>query len=216
MNIHPFFVIVSAAALLLSAGCSTGHRPNPTASVEDTLPACCQPTNAPAPIKFSDESLFHSEGTWVTDSGNSLRLGDLAGKPQVVAMFFASCRYTCPVLVNDMRRIEAALSPAARARTGFTLVSFDSRRDSPEALAAYREISQLPKPAWTLLRGEPDDVLELSALLGVSFKEDARGDFAHSNQITILNADGEIVERLVGLNRDVAETAALLERLAAN
>lgn len=84
---------------------------------------------------FGDRSLFHSETSWVGDDGRSRRLAALSGRPQVVAMFFASCQFTCPVIVHDMRRIEAALDPATRARVGFALVSFDSRRDTPEALA---------------------------------------------------------------------------------
>jgi cytochrome oxidase Cu insertion factor (SCO1/SenC/PrrC family) len=49
---------------------------------------------------------------------------------------------------------------------------------------------------WTLLRGGADDVRELAALLGVNYAEDARGQFAHSNLITLLNADGEIAFQL--------------------
>ena len=46
---------------------------------------------------------------------------------------------------------------------------------------------------WTLLRGAPNDVLELAALLGVKFKKDLGGQFAHSNIITVLDANGEVV-----------------------
>ena len=56
-----------------------------------------------------------------------------------------------------------------------------------------RQTHALSAESWTLLHGEPDDVLELAALLGLKFKEDANGQFAHSNVITILNAQGEIV-----------------------
>lgn len=166
--------------------------------------------------RFSGESLFHSETTWTSDEGRPIRLSGLAGRPQVVAMFFASCQFTCPLIVNDMRRIEAKLSSATRGRVGFTLISFDSRRDTPAALAEYRKLRDLPRGRWNLLRGEPDDILELAALLGVTYKQDAAGNFAHSNQITILNAQGEIVRRLVGLNLDAAPTAELLEQLVGN
>ena len=32
------------------------------------------------------------------------------------------------------------------------------------------------------------------------------GQFAHSNLITILNSEGEIIHQLVGLNQDIQET----------
>jgi len=184
---------------------------------------CCATTNlsavragAATTEPVPDKSIYQVGSSWTTDAGSRIKLSALAGKPRVVAMFFASCQFTCPVTVNDMKRIEAALPPAPRAKVGFTLVSFDSRRDQPDALRKYRDRHQLAPADWTLLRGEPDDVLELAALLGVNFKQDARGDFAHSNLIIVLNARGEVVHRLVGLNQDVSETVRLLTNLAAN
>jgi protein SCO1/2 len=131
-------------------------------------------------------------------------------------MFFANCQYACPLIVNDMQRLEAALTPAQRARVGFTLVSFDPKRDTPEALAEYRRVRNLGTERWTLLRGEPDAVQELAALLGVRYKQDARGQFAHSNVITVLNPDGEIVRQQVGLSQDIEETVRALVKLVGN
>jgi len=88
-------------------------------------------------------------------------------------------------------------------------------RDTPGALADYRHTRHLPAERWTLLRGRPDDVLELAALLGIKYKEDARGQFAHSNVITILNSQGEIVQQRIGLNQDIQETVRLIQQLAA-
>lgn len=82
-------------------------------------------------------------------------------------------------------------------------------------MAAYRLTHALSAESWTLLHGEPDDVLELAALLGLKFKEDANGQFAHSNVITILNAQGEIVHQQIGLNQDIQETVRLLRQLTA-
>ena len=61
--------------------------------------------------------------------------------------------------------------------------------------------------------GTADDVLELAALLGVKFKKDARGQFAHSNVLTVLNPGGEVVHQQVGLNQAPHETVKQLHRL---
>ena len=79
---------------------------------------------------------------------------------------------------------------------------------TPAALHSYRATRKLSADRWTLLRGAPDDTLELAALLGVKFKREASGQFAHSNLITVLNAQGEIIHQLAGLNRDAGETVA--------
>ena len=124
---------------------------------------------------------------------------------QVVALFFTSCTYACPIILHDLRRIEAALPEAVRTNTGFTLITIDPERDTPPALHAYRQAHRLPLDRWTLLCGGADDTLELAALLGVKFKREASGQFAHSNLITLLSAEGEILHQLIGLNQDIQE-----------
>jgi protein SCO1/2 len=174
-------------------------------------PSCC--IQAETPAAFTDKSIYQTESTWTTDQGKQIKLSALAGRPEVVVMFFANCQFACPIIVNDMKLIEAALPPQLQSVVGFTLVSFDSKRDTPAALAEYRRTRDLPRKSWTLMQGRPDDVLELAALLGVKFKENAVGQFAHSNIITILNAKGEIVHQQVGLNQDIQETVRLLGEL---
>jgi protein SCO1/2 len=50
-------------------------------------------------------------------------------------------------------------------------------------------------------------------LLGVNYRRDARGQFAHSNLITVLNPAGEIVHQQVGLNHSPDETVVAIARL---
>jgi protein SCO1/2 len=181
------------------------------ATTENALPPCCRPIAAAA--HFTDKSLYQLDSVWTSDAGRKVNLGVLRGRPQVVAMFFASCQFTCPLTVSDMKNIEAALPENVRTNIGFTLVSFDSKRDTPSALKAYRDERNLSSQNWTLLQGEPDDVRELAALLGVIFREDTRGDFAHSNLITVLNAEGEIVFQQPGVNIDPAEIVRQIEKI---
>jgi len=89
----------------------------------------------------------------------------------------------------------------------------DPERDTPAALQAFREKHHLTTRLWTLLRGKPDDVRELAALLGVNYQRDTRGQFAHSNIITVLNSEGEIVYQQMGLSTDIGPTLAALEKL---
>jgi protein SCO1/2 len=192
---------------LLAAACTIPSRD--AASVGQ--PSCCA-SNAEPSATFTDKSLYQLDSTWTNDARQPLKLGKLRGRVQVVAMFFASCTYACPVIVTDMRRIETALSESVRSDVGFTLVTIDTERDTPKALYSYRVAHKLPADRWTLLHGTPDDTLELAALLGVKFKREATGQFAHSNLITVLNSEGEIIHQLVGLNQDLQETVRRIER----
>lgn len=175
--------------------------------------SCCEiPLKAAAPLP--DKSLYQLTSSWTNHLGAPLKLASFRGKPQIVTMFFANCEFACPILALDMKRIEAALPENVRTNVGFMLISFDTERDTSPVLAQFKRKHSLPA-SWTLLRGAPDDVLELSMLLGVKYKKDARGQFAHSNLITLLSADGEVVLQQVGLNQPGSELAKAAEKLLA-
>lgn len=186
-------LFLTASALLTLAADPNLARPSCCAAREETpITKVC----------LSDKSLYHLDSAWTNDAGGVVKLSSLRVRPQIVAMFFANCTYACPLLVYQMQQMESALPEALRDKVGFTLVSFDTERDTSAALHNYRLGHALANERWTLLRGGPDDVLELAALLNVKFKKDAQGQFLHSNVITLLNADGEIVCQDLGLNSD--------------
>jgi protein SCO1/2 len=141
-------------------------------------------------------------------------LGDLRGKIQVLAMSYTSCEYACPIVVEMMQRLEASLLPELLAQVGFVMVTFDPQRDTPAVLKAFSEKRQLDLQHWTLLHGQPDDVLELAVLLGVKYKRMPQGGFAHSNLITVLNKDGEIVHRYLGLHQNMDEALRAIRQAA--
>jgi len=175
----------------------------PAAPGKDT---CCE---AMANATFTRNSLYQAEAAFTTDAGRAFTLGELRGRPVVLAMFFASCGYACPLIVSDIQAIRAKLPAGIRDRAAFVLVSFDSIRDTPAALANYRAQRSLDSQ-WVLLHGSDDSVRELAALLGVKFKREADGAFSHSNLITVLNPQGEIVHQRAGLTGGLDEATTAL------
>lgn len=195
------------AASATDGGCAVAPAAQgvaPCGAVVEKQAPCCAELPAGAPL--SARSLYQLDAKWTDDAGQTVTLASLRGQPVVVAMFFASCEYACPVLVNDLQRLRAALPAAVREQTRFVLVSFDVARDTPAVLAAYRAKTSLDA-GWTLLRGEATDVQDLAMLLGVNYKQDARGQFAHSNLFTVLNPDGEVAHRHPGLQGDISDAA---------
>lgn len=177
-------------------------------------PPCCR---APLPAgPPTDRSLYQLDSKWTSDVGRQVQLSVLRGRPQLVAMFFTHCEYACPILVHDLQKIEQRLPSDLRAKVDFLLVSFDSARDTAAALADFRAKRQLARDRWTLLRGGADDVRELAALLGVNYAPDSRGQFAHSNLITLLNAEGEIVFQHQGLEQDPTALLVAIEKETRN
>lgn len=180
-------------------------------------PPCCAGgcTGETVPTAaFSTRSIYQLDSHWTDDAGRPVQLAELRGHPVVLAMFFTNCAYACPVIVHDMQAIREALPAGVRARTRFVLVSFDAERDTPDALKAYRTRMQLGRDAWTLLHGDPDGVRDLAMVLGVKYKQDARGQFAHSNLITVLNPEGEIAFQRSGLDGGLGEATHAVTRAA--
>ena len=71
----------------------------------------------------------------LTDAnGDKYDWNRLRGKPRVVAMFYTSCQYMCPLIIESGKAVERKLTPAQRARMGVVLISLDPGRDTPAAL----------------------------------------------------------------------------------
>ncbi len=190
--------------------------PAPTTSATKNQPApcCVEIENQNSKFEnFTAASLYQLDAAFTADDGRPFRLGALRGRPVVLTMFFASCGYACPLLAADMQAIREKLPAAVRERTAFVLVSFDPERDTPAALQRYRQTRQLDGQ-WTLLHGSDDAVRELAALLGVKYRREPGGMFAHSNLITILNPEGEIVHQRNGLRGGLDEAALAVNAAA--
>ena len=199
---------------LLAAVALGAVPPKAKAKAEKPLPPCCR--KVPAAGKPTETSLFQLESQWRSDAGKTVRLDVFGGRPVILTMFFSSCQFACPVLVHDLKRIEEALPPKLREQVDFVLVTFDTEKDTPEVLSAFRERQGLDAAHWSLLVGKPDDTRELAALLGVNYTREPSGQFAHSNTITVLNAQGEVAFQQLGLNRDPADVLRALTAATAS
>lgn len=209
----PMLCLAAFAAAGLVRAAETTPPCCAAASAKKDAPACCPAVEKksccdelPAGAPLSARSLYQLDAKWTDDAGRTVKLASLRGQPVVIAMFFASCEYACPVLVNDLQRLRRALPADVREKTRFVLVSFDPARDTAAALAAYRAKASLDA-GWTLLHGAATDVQDLAMLLGVKYKQDARGQFSHSNLFTVLNPGGEIAHQHPGLQGDITEAA---------
>jgi protein SCO1/2 len=171
---------------------------------------CCSEDEEGA---VSDNSIYQLNSQWTNQEGQTVSLKSFMGKPVVLTMFYASCTYACPLLVNDMQRVESSLSANNRNNYRFILVSIDPERDTPEKLKIYAKEHGLDLSTWTLLTGKSDDIMELAAMTGFKYKKDDKGNYSHSNLITLLNEKGEIAHHQTGLNQDIARTVNQLKNL---
>ena len=171
---------------------------------------------APDAPALPADSIYRLDGTLTDQDGKDFALADGRGRPRVVTMFYASCRFICPLIVDSAKGIDRGLAPAERERLGYLLVSIDPARDDPAALKEVADTRGLPAPRWTLARAETGTVRRLAAVLGVRYRELADGEFNHNAVLVLLDRDGRIAARTetLGAKPDPAFMAAVKAAVA--
>ncbi len=145
-------------------------------------------------------SIYHLASEFTDHHGRPMALPDLRGSPSVFVMFYGDCTTACPLLVRSAEEIEAALPEDLRQETQFVMVSFDTKRDTPQNLLAYAQDKGLDKENWHWLVGTPLQTRQLATLLGVQYRDAGNGVFAHSNLVTVVDPDGVPSARLEGIS----------------
>ena len=161
----------------------------------------------------SADSIYELGQTWTNQDGKAVAMDSLRGKVRVVAMFFSTCRYACPRITADMKAIEANLSPRQKSRTEFSMFSFDADGDQPPQLKKFVKKMELDESRWSLFHGPEENVRELAAVLGISYRRELDGSFSHGNAITLLDTNGAIVFQQAGLGADPAGILDAINRL---
>lgn len=162
------------------------------------------------------DSVYRLEDAFSDQAGKPFKLADRRGKAQLVAMFYTSCRYVCPLIVDSAKGVEHALAPAERERLGVLLISLDPARDDTAALASVARKRKLDPARWTLARTEAGSVRRAAALLGVRYRGLADGEFNHTSALVLLDGEGRVVARTerLGPVPDPAFLAAVKATLA--
>lgn len=212
--------LFTIAVLLAAPACRTAE----SAPASDAASEVAGETTAPAgteALLAADPAfaaslhglpLYDLGSEWVDQRGDSIALGSLAGRIRVVALVYTSCHGTCPLIVAEMKRIEAGIPAGRGGDVGFVLVSLDPARDTPGRLAQWAADTHLDPTRWTLLNGSDSTVRELAATLGVRYQVQPDGEVAHANVITVLDANGLVAHQQTTLG-DVTATAAVIDRL---
>jgi protein SCO1 len=141
------------------------------------------------------DSLYQLPITLVSQEGKSFQLPDRRGRPQLVSMFYTSCQYVCPLIIDTMKKTQAALPESERAKLDVLLVSFDPERDTTERLKEVFAERKLDAQSWTFARTDEQSVRKLAALLNIQYRALANMDINHTGALILLDADGRIVAR---------------------
>lgn len=159
---------------------------------------------------IADQSIYQLGSEWSTQLGERITLTELRGEPAIVTLFYGSCTTACPVLVNDVKRLYALLTPQLQQRVKLVMVSLDSARDTPKVMRAYTKTYGLDNDRWLFLHGNDGDIRALATVLGVRYRKRADGNFDHSNLVTVLDSEGRVAFRVEGLAQPMEPAAAVV------
>jgi protein SCO1/2 len=186
--------IAAVLALLLVAALSTG---------------CEDDTSRSA--RGAQNTLSLDVDTTLTDTSYALRNqdsaavtvpDDLLGTPVLLGTVYTNCPNVCPRITANMKSVRDRLEDTTTVQ--FVSVTFDPHRDTPSRLAAYRDRFDLTDTSWHFLTGDRATIARLMGRLDVRYTikgtdrafpeaDTARSyTYAHSNQITLIDAEGRV------------------------
>ncbi len=182
------FVLALGSLLLAACGGDTSRSSSQTASNDLSLDV--------------DTVLTDTTYTLVNQDSTTLSLPDaFLGTPVVLGSIYTNCPNICPQITANMKAVRDSLEHPEAVQ--FVSVTFDPRRDTPSRLAAYRAQYDLTDTSWEFLTGDRETVDRFLDRLGVrrrikgTDREFPAADtteyiFTHSNQITLIDAQGRV------------------------
>ncbi len=177
-------------------------RARDAAHAGGSLAALADPRTPAPPFALTDQD------------GNALASSDLAGTTLLVDFVYTECPGPCPILTSRHVTLQRELPPELRARTRFVSISIDPARDTPDALRAYATARGADLAHWSFLTGPVDTVAALVEAWGVGSVRQPDGSIDHVVATFVVDGEGRIADRFVGLEHEPRDLLAALERVA--
>lgn len=133
---------------------------------------------------------------------------DFLGTPILLGTIYTNCPNICPQITANMQEIRRQLADTASVQ--FLSVTFDPARDTPARLATYRKKFGIRGTSWPFLTGDTTTIGSLMDRLDVrhtikgtdrafpTAAPDSGYVYNHSNQITLIDAQGRVRAEYAG------------------
>lgn len=148
---------------------------------------------------FPDESIYHLNVSFVNQNGESFDIKDLSGKIHILSMIYTRCKTTCPIILENMKKLEKLIPNDVLKQINFSLVTLDPLRDNIDTLKKFMEDKDINRIGWNLLLSSEKQTLELAVTLGIKYKKENDGNYIHSNLILLIDKNGVIKFQHPGL-----------------
>jgi len=180
--------VLVALTLALCCAASAHEKKDAQAGIQADLSVSAHPhlnVIAPAP-----------DFTLRDPAGATVRLSELRGQIVLVAFIYTSCTTTCPVLSQQMAKLQKRVKEdkQLRGRVMLLSVTVDPSRDSAEALAKYASAFGADPAAWKFLRDSSEALTPVLLAYREWTKPMANGELDHPARVYLIDAEGRVRE----------------------
>lgn len=132
-------------------------------------------------------------------TGQALRLSQLAGKVVAAAFVYTSCPLPnyCFRLSNNLGRLQKRFAGRMGRDLVLLSITIDPLHDTPEILAKYAATWKADPRSWHFLTGPEPDVKSISRRFGVNFWPD-EGALTHSLHTIVIDRRGKLAANFEG------------------
>ncbi|RMG13864.1 MAG: SCO family protein [Planctomycetota bacterium] len=129
--------------------------------------------------------------------GAPVSLHALRGRVVLVTAVYATCGFTCPMIMGQSKRALAELTPEEREEITVVGITLDPAHDTPEVLARMAEGQGVAAPLYRLVTGPPPEVERVLDRFGVErHRNPETGIIDHANLFLLIDRRGRIAYRL--------------------
>jgi protein SCO1 len=181
-------VQVTAVALALAAPAALAHESAAAAP-------SASPSSAHSAVPFLGVIGQAPDFTLQDRRGEPLQLSQLRGRTVLLSFIFTQCASACPLLSQQMQRLQDRLAQtrAFPARVALLSVTVDPERDSADVLERYAQRFDA-RPGWYFLRDQPERLQPMLAVYKEWTKKLADGDLDHPARVYLIDPAGRIRE----------------------
>lgn len=135
-----------------------------------------------------------NEFSFTNQNGETITLDDVKGKIFVAEYFFTTCQTICPIMTEEMMRVQKRF----KGNDEIKILSFtvDPEVDDVEIMSAYAKKHNAVDGQWHFLTGDKKDLYRLARNSFFVLKPaeatnlgDAGSDFIHTNNFVLVDKE---------------------------
>jgi protein SCO1/2 len=156
------------------------------------------------------------------DSSNIEFPDYLKGKIAIIGLIYTNCPDVCPLITNNMQRIQRSLIKLGVKNVNFVSVSFDPERDKPSVLKEFALLREIKTDHWQFLTGKLSDIdtlrrhLRFLAIAGDTTKTSdgkINYSFVHTDRIYLMDKDLKVRKYYKGSDINIDDITGDVKKL---